>query len=526
MRIFGFDITRRKEAPRGAQSVDDSRGWLTVFERWPGAWQADVQVDEDAVLANWAVFACTTLIAGDIGKLGLRLMQRGGGDTWGPTRSPAFSPVLEKPNAYQTRQKFFESWMLSKLSPAGNTYVLKVRDARGVVVAMHVLDPSRCKPLVAPDGSVWYELGDDTLAQVPGGRRVAVPASEIIHDRMWCLFHPLVGVGPIYACALAATQGLKIQGNSAKFFQNMSRPSGILTAPGKISDETAKRLKDEWERNFSGDQIGRVAVLGDGLAYSPMSTTPVDAQLTEQLKLTGEMVCSTFHVPAWKVGIGSRPPYQNAEIENQAYYADCLQTQIEGIEALLDDGLGLAPRYRAEFDVDDLFRMDSGTQIDRLTKAAGGAVMMPDEARQRLNLPPVPGGDTIYLQQQNYSLAALARRDAQPDPFASSTADGAAAGQDSADGSPQPDPSNARALEALHAELREFRAQAAALDARRSSQLAELLADVHREIESVQQVQRAQSERVQDEVAALNRRAALDAFSKALECQTKTSATH
>jgi phage portal protein BeeE len=43
--------------------------------------------------------------------------------------------------------------------------------------------------------------------------------------------------------------------------------------------------------------------------------------------------------------------------------------------------------------------------------------MTPNEARRSENLPPVTGGDELYLQQQNYSLGALARRDASEDPF-------------------------------------------------------------------------------------------------------------
>jgi phage portal protein BeeE len=34
---------------------------------------------------------------------------------------------------------------------------------------------------------------------------------------------------------------------------------------------------------------------------------------------------------------------------------------------------------------------------------------------------PVAGGDSPYLQQQNYSLAALAKRDSSPDPFDKAT---------------------------------------------------------------------------------------------------------
>ena len=292
--------------------------------------------------------------------------------------------MLRKPNRYQTTQKFVESWVISKLL-FGNTYVLKERDARGIVRAMYVLDPRLVAPLVATDGSVYYQLQADNLAGVPEGVP-AVPASEIIHDTAVCLWHPLVGVSPIFACGLAAKQGLMIQKNSAKFFENMSRPSGVLTAPATISDVTAARLKAEWESNFSGEKIGKVAVLGDGLKYELMTVNPVDAVLVAQLRMSAEMVCSTFHVPPFKIGMGAIPQGQKVEDLNQIYYSDCLQAHMEAIERLLEEGLGLmepkdGKQYAIEFDVDDLLKMDTATQIEALNKAVSGGWMAPDEAR-------------------------------------------------------------------------------------------------------------------------------------------------
>jgi hypothetical protein len=53
--------------------------------------------------------------------------------------------------------------------------------------------------------------------------------------------------------------------------------------------------------------------------------------------------------------------------------------------------------------------------------AVGAGVMAPTEVRAKLDLKPVTGGDSPFLQQQNYSLEALAKRDAQADPFAPAT---------------------------------------------------------------------------------------------------------
>lgn len=406
----------------GLSPIDNRGGWWPwIREPYTGAWQRNDEWTTETVLAFHAVYACITLIAADIGKLRIKLMQQDSDGIWEETESPAFSPVLRKPNRYQTHIQFKEYWLSSKLI-RGNTYVLKQRDERRVVVALYILDPSRVTPLISPDGAIYYELSKDDLSNQEQSR-VTVPASEIIHDRMNCIFHPLVGTSPIFACGLAASQGLHIQNNSTQFFSNNSRPGGILTAPGSISQDTADRLKTYWNDNYTGANSGKVAVLGDGLKFEAMRMSAVDSQLIEQLKWNAEVVCSTFHVPAYMVGVGSIPALGSVEALWQQYYSQCLQSHIESMEILLDEGLGLdvtvgGRTMGTELDLDGLLRMDKAAQIKTLADSISGSILTPDEARKAIDRKPLPGGNTIYMQQQNYSLGALAKRDAQENPFA------------------------------------------------------------------------------------------------------------
>lgn len=403
-----------KRAPRNLTPPNDRGWWPMIRESFTGAWQQNVAIRVEDVLTYGTVYACITLIARDIAKMRLRLMALDTDGIWREVDNPAFSPVLRKPNTYQTRIGFVEQWIISKLS-RGNTYVLKRRDNRGVVTSLMILDPGRVQVLVSEDGAVYYQLSSDNLSQLELDT-VTVPARDIIHDVMTPLYHPLVGVSPIQACGIAAMQALAIQSNSKRFFDNGSSPGGVLSAPGAISKETAQRLKEYWDSNFTGDNVGKVAVLGDGLKFEPMTVNAVDAQLIEQLHWTSENVCTAFHVPAYMVGVGDPPTYTNIEALNQQYYSQCLQGLIESIELLLDEGLELPKPYGTEFDLDGLLRMDSATLIDAEAKAVGGGIKSPNESRRRLNLPPVTGGETPYLQQQNYSLAALDRRDRQTTP--------------------------------------------------------------------------------------------------------------
>ena len=422
MRLFGLDIRRSKSAIAPVSwptSVTSLGGWLPVIrESFAGAWQRNIEIRTENVLSFAAVYACVTLISSDIGKLRVKLIEQDSDGIWQEVdRQSPFLPVLRKPNRYQTRIQFFEHWMLSKLIH-GNTYVLKQRDQRGVVTSLYVLDPLCCRALVAPDGSVFYAVGQNNLSG-QNEQQAVIPASEIIHDRMSALYHPLCGVSPISACGLAAVQGIKAQEHSATFFEHGAQPGGILTSPGVINDEDARMMQANWQQQFSGDNYGKVAVLGSGLTYQPLNiVSAVDSQFIDQLKLSGEMVCTAYRVPSYKVGVGAAPSYNNVEALDQQYYGQCLQTHIESIELLLNEGLGLQP-LGTEFDLNALMRMDTPSLMKSAADGIGSGGLAPNEARKRyLNLGPVKGGDVPYLQQQNYSLEALAKRDALADPFA------------------------------------------------------------------------------------------------------------
>jgi HK97 family phage portal protein len=422
MKIFGLPIPFTGEKQKAAlNSVPYSPGaWYPLIrEPFAGAWQRNMEINADTVAAYHTDFACKTLIARDIAKLRVKLEEKDKNDIWSEVTNPAFSPVLRRPNNYQTRNQFWESWLLSKLS-RGNTYVLKERDQRNVVTALHVLDPTRTQPLIADDGAVFYRLDSDMLA---GINSITVPAREIIHDRFNCLFHPLVGTPPVFASGLASMNGLNAQRANAMLFENNSMPGGILTYPGEVSVEEEQRVKEQWELRFSRLNLGRVAVLSAGAKYEKLPMTNVEVQMVENLKWSAEVVCSVYHVPPYKVGVGALPSYNNVQALNVEYYAQALQSHIEEIEELLDQALGIgwAEGLGTEFDTETLLRMDSTTLVGTVRDAVGAGVMSPNEGRSKLDLKPVTGGNSPYLQQQNYSLEALAKRDAQADPFAPAT---------------------------------------------------------------------------------------------------------
>jgi HK97 family phage portal protein len=362
----------------------------------------EVQIDsKDKMLQFSAVYACVSGIAFDVAKLKLHHKKKKGAIS--EPLQGSLADLFKRPNQYQTQFQFVQQWVTSKLL-TGNTYVLIKRKGKNVE-GLYILEPDAVQVLVSDSGEVFYELKADNLSAIK--EKVTVPAIDMIHDRYACLFHPLVGISPIYACGFSATMGNAITNTSAGFFQKQATPGGILTAPGRISDETAERLKSEWQTRYSGQNAGRVAVLGDGLKFERMVMTATDAQLIEQLRWTIEDIARAFRYPLYKLGAGNPPISNNVEMLNLEYYSGCLQPMIESIESVMDLGFDLKADEFIEFDLDDLSRMDTESRL----KAAGESLKVAsiNEARQKLNLPPVTGGESVYAQQQYYALEDLVK---------------------------------------------------------------------------------------------------------------------
>jgi HK97 family phage portal protein len=213
-------------------------------------------------------------------------------------------------------------------------------------------------------------------------------------------------------------------------------------APGAISDETAKKLEEHWNTMFSGpDNIGKVAVLGDNLKYEKMEVmSAVDAQVIEQLKWDDEKIAATFHVPGYMVNVGQPPTGDGYEARQQQYYSQACQVLIEAMELCLAEGIGAdVAGYDVEYDLEALVRMDAATKMKLTVDGIKGGIFTPNEGRQRWNLPPIKGGDTVYLQEQDHSLSWLAERDALGPPPVVKPAPVQA--QPTAPASPQPEKS-------------------------------------------------------------------------------------
>lgn len=368
----------------------DHGGWIDVASAW-NYWQSG-QYSSNGV--NNVVYACVQAYAQTIAQLPAEHLRKDAEGYKKELMDSAVARVMRRPNHYQTRSDFLLNLVHSLLFD-GNAYALAERRG-GAIVALHLVSPGACNPHVA-DGEIFYHVSPGDPSGLPP---MLVPARDVLHVRMHTPHDPLRGESPIYAAALAIKVNTNAMGHTSKFFEQMSRPSGILTTPEKLTAEQTQALRQRWEEMSAGVNSGKVPILGWGFDWKPLSLSATDAQLIEALKFSVEDIARAYRTPLPLIGVLDQSSYNNVHNLLGFWKASGLGFVIEHIEQALAVLFDLPANERVELDTDNLLRTDLVSRIDAVTRGITGGLYSPNEARKSEGLPKVEGGDMPRVQQQ------------------------------------------------------------------------------------------------------------------------------
>jgi len=368
---------------------------------------AGVPVTEKEALKYLTVFACTSLISGDVGRLPLNLYRkRKGMGKDLVTDHKMYDLLHNAPNPEMPSFNWRETGQLQLLL-WGNKYDYIERDKSGNIIALWPLpDPGRVQ-IYRKNDRIIYEYEVD-------GKKVYRTRNEIFHIPGMG-FNGLYGLSMISIAREAIGMGLAAETFGANYFSEGTHPSGMISIEhdlGESEDAYIKKLKS----NYSG--LGKshsVMVFQNGEKYQPLTIPLVDAQYLETRDHQKIEICGMYHVPPHKIAIhGSNSNYNNLEQENASYVDSCLMHWLVRWESAINLQLLTEQERRSglffEHQVQGLLRGDSAARSEYYNKIFQIGGITPNEIRSLENMNPVDGGDEsfVMLNMQPLNKAAEA----------------------------------------------------------------------------------------------------------------------
>lgn len=317
----------------------------------------------------------------------------------------ALSRILRKPNSYQSISDFMLN-LTRNLYCEGETFALALRNNRFEIAELHLMSSSKSAARVSVTGEIFYDLSGNEIIDKRVDGRLIVPARDVLHVRLHTPTHPLQGVSPIAAAALDVAAGSAMAQQQLAFYLNQSRPSIVLATDMVLDKTQADELRARWDEKSRGLAQGGTVIASNGLKPIPIATSARDSQLADVMKLTEQHIALAFRVPLQILGIGGTP-YASTELLMQSWIASGLGFALNHIEEAFGQLFGLKglPEEYLEFDTAALLRSALKDRIESYAAGTRAGIFAPNEARAEFELPKVPDGDDVRMQQQDVPLS-------------------------------------------------------------------------------------------------------------------------
>lgn len=336
-----------------------------------------------------------------------RLLEDGGREL---VTTSALARVLKRPNDYESMSDFLLN-LADRLYRDGEAFGYAVRNDRNEIIEIHRMRHGY--PYIATDGSIFYSLSGNDIAERRFYLAAPVPARDVLHVRLKTPRHPLKGVSPILSVALDQALSGAALNQQIAFYLNEAKPSFMLETDQTLSAEQTRDLRARWDEQTRGDNAGGTPILTWGLKAKQVSNTAKDSMLADMLKLSDQNIALAFRMPLQILGIGGTP-FASTEALMSAWKSTGLGFCLNHIEeafGLLFRLKGMPDEY-LEFDTDALLRSSFKEMIESLS-AATGKVLTSDEARAKIGLGRKKGGDELYVQMQDIPLSMAGKAQQQ-----------------------------------------------------------------------------------------------------------------
>jgi HK97 family phage portal protein len=321
--------------------------------------------------------------------------------------------VLNSQPNPETTARVFRETILSHALAWGNGYAEIERSGSGQPIALWLLPPDRTCVERDEDGNLWYVVYSQTGVPYP------LPARDVFHLK-GLGFDGVVGYSVVRLAAQSLGLSMAQETNAASFFGNSSRPAGVLEMPGQLTEPARETTRREWERIHQGPaKANRIAVLDQGMKFSPMTMPNNESQLLESRKLSVTEMSRWLIVPPHKLGDLEYATFSNIEEQNIDFVINSLMYWINGFEEEADIKLfGSASQGRlfTKLNVKALLRGNTAAQQAFITAMLDRGVFNVNMALEYLDMDPIGKEGDKRLVPMNMQLLKDAGEEPAPAP--------------------------------------------------------------------------------------------------------------
>lgn len=404
-RLAGLAKELRASPENPKISLSNPQQWLVS---WLGApTDAGVDVDEFSALRAAAVFACIRIISETIASLPVHVFESTA-EGANKVRGGLYHRMLAvEPNPLMSAATFREV-LTSHLAGWGNAFAEITRNGRGEPVELWPLRPDRTTPELREIGGttrlVYKTVADDGTVRL-------LPSEDVLHIPLFGL-DGLVGYSPIQQSRNAIGLTLASEKFGASFYKNGAIPGTVLMSPKALSDTAAKRIRESFNAAHQGSGSShKTVVLEDGLDIKSLGIPPADAQHLENRRFQLEEIARIFRVPLSFLQSSVGNTFASSEAQDLAFAKYTILPYVVKWEQEINRKIftgAQASKYFVKFNMNGLQRGVFRDRMEALVRSVQGGLMTPNEARALEDLPPLPGGDELYLQQNMSGIEAIA----------------------------------------------------------------------------------------------------------------------
>lgn len=394
-----------KQFVRSALSLmsQSSARWVQHFG---GGTKSAQTVNIDSAMQITAVWRAVRLTASTVASLPIKIYRDGDKGPELVKDSPTHR-LLKRPNTSQTIFQLVEQ-LQACVDVMGNGYLLKHRGIGGQVVSLTLLDPSRMIDRDNASKTDWF-----WEFRTPAGTLVHLPRSEIIHVPGFSLCGRM-GMSPLRVCREALGMSQAVNENAARLFASGMRNSGFLKTNSVFDAEQRAQVEQSLQGFMGNGGISRLMVLEAGMDFTQLNMSAADAELLVTRKFEIEEIGRIFDMPPVLLGHSTQGQTMfgsgvSAVIESWLTLG--LRQRLRRIEQIFDAELLTDEERRAgcyfKFNADALLQTNSLDRIRALTESTQKMLMTLNEARAKMDLPAIDGGDELMIPVNLVPLSKL-----------------------------------------------------------------------------------------------------------------------